>query len=303
MEQLSAEAETEPLKKSSTFYERFTKVSLEARGKFVKFAKDNPGTLKCVILEIVLLVVVFGVTFAVKKNETISALLPASDCPTCADCVSYSLPAVNDFNFVDFLVVTPSSDSQIGTSWNYSFVELSGSFTAKGISTVDSSDIGQVVNITDGAYYKWKSYHFALPSGPYHAGTNESLTHFAVNETIGDSNTYVHFFAECSVNYGPGGMAADSQAMGELSADLINNSSMTLFFGVSGTTVTSSCNAYVAGNYVNVFSSSASLVSSDIITCTTYTNAFTALGIALSYALSTFSVIKIVHFIYDFIIK
>lgn len=68
-----------------------------------------------------------------------------------------------------------------------------------------------------------------------------------------------------------------------------------------GTTVTGSCNAYLAGNYVTGLTTSLGVYSTDIITCTTDTNAFTAISTALSYTLTVSSLIRLSHFIFDFV--
>jgi hypothetical protein len=277
------------------------------KAKILKFARENPRTIAILILEIACLTVIFGVSFAVKKNETISALLPATDCPSCSDCMSYSFPYTVSNNQYLMEVLTPSSSFQQLNSWNYTAVTLNAWFAAEGIPSLSSSDIAMLFGNNS---VRSENAYFTLPNGP-----NDQKIDLATVSSKNFSSAYIalglnstspesSFKLWCAASYAPGSFAQNETLhfdvyKGKITG-FISDSMIEAKLVCSHTTCTATCSAYLAGNLINVLYDSASVTSTDIITCTTPTNAFTALGIALSYTLSSFSVIRIFHFLYEF---
>jgi hypothetical protein len=266
--------------------------------KAYDFIKNDPKTALLLGIELSILISVFVSAYFVKKRESISALTPAQDCPTCSDCYSYDFAGSTAGNVLQMELLTPVVDNQGDNSFNYSFVRLRSEFLTGEILHMSKDDVANVFLDQES---KYASTEFIIPTST-DSTTITTTVKAEVNVSTTDPNSV--FLIKCYVDYGPGrDFSLFKNATGIISGTPGMKSMIIAQIVFIGATVTGSCNSYLAGNLVNSLTVSESVINTNIITCTTDTNAFTAISIALSYTLTTFSVMRLLHFIAALVMK
>jgi hypothetical protein len=266
------------------------------------YFKKNQLSVKKIVFPSILILVVFVIAFVIKSKDTTKSLLPSGQCETCPNCGSFSLNKQTLNDGVDFLLMVPEVNSPSG--YNYSTGSIYGSWESCSIPPQsDSFDLDPVPS---------EKFHNAINSSSFVIPSSSNNSFSSIYEidpvevtkvrfwiSAGGYNTPDCFQLLCYTSFVPGmyespdhisyakiyGVNFDMQLIGQIS--------------ITGASVTGSCYGSVGGQLATALTVANTVTVSDIIVCIEYPGTFTVLSIALSYALTTFSVLKCLLYIYD----
>jgi hypothetical protein len=285
--------------------------------EFLNFARTNPITLRVSIGEAIILVAIFLSVFLVKRDEVVKSLLSAAECPTSADDAgSYSLSSQDAIAYSAFELLTASPTSPTG--YNSTTIVVKSRWKSCGVSMQSEPLIIQPpLNTT--SYDNYQSLRFGISSSFSEEANETSAEIYAVTMTTnvaasdysisldkdywGAVNQTTDCFAlGCAAFVMAGHPPADwknsSQAFGMGTYGSLQVSMDKYANGISAT-----CTASFAGVMVNVASYYNSAIKSDVIVCTQYPGNLTAMGVALSYMLTIFSLFRTMHYLFGILTK
>ncbi len=108
------------------------------------------------------------------------------------------------------------------------------------------------------------------------------------------------FILECTIFAGPGAMNqsmfGDYYPVGKIYGT-VNEVQLTASVTVYSEAISSACTGYVGGNMIPISTNTNEIVIGDVVTCTINTNDFTALSIALTYMLTSYSIMRMVEYV------
>jgi hypothetical protein len=267
-----------------------------------EYISSNPITVALFVFEVLVMTTVFAVTYVTKSHEATKSLLAASDCSSATTDGSYNLNPQDSATSVQMEILTPNVLSPSG--YNYSSVVITAEWSSCAIPMQYTA-----INLHGGD----DSHNFASNSTEFIIPSSMNTTAAAEDEvdstfSLGISGSVSSSSGRCfqlmcsaSVSSGANGFVV----VGIPNATplrTIGSGSMGQLVGiisVESNTVSASCFGSFSGVIVTAASFSNNVVKSDIIVCTQYSGVLTLLGIALTYSLTTFSVFRMVQYVYD----
>jgi hypothetical protein len=257
--------------------------------------KARPYEVTAICAEVLILIVVFGITFYLKKQENVKSLLPASECPTCINCGSYSLNGQREQ--INLLLNIEHTNLSSGVA-NYSWVMLSAVWSSCPIPPQSDKSM-----LTNKEPWDISGYilTFTVPgaSSPTVHSLDDDGDEVVSIDVVANATAATDCFdLQCKAIYGSGYLSSYYRT---LNVSAVSDAATSQIGGgviLQQQSVTSYCSAVLFGQYYGYFAAANTITSSNIITCTTYTNSFTALSTAFSYLLTTHGAITLLRFFY-----